>query len=553
VDPGPRAMDSVLDICKEQLAGWYDSIDRLRVGGVLRGLQQPGSVVNFMKLLYPEEERPLRHFPELTGRLTAGVERLVRQGVPYLEAGRVSDPAVQAWLDPLYAARPRAGSLVAVVRTIEGVSSFSCRPRKHPRATGNPKTGCRPVETAAHHLTRGRHNIGVYDFFVFDAHWGRASVRVASYLPFEIALQLNGHNYLERQMQRQRRPITMAANAMAHVADWKALRTLAATNLEPAVRRFGAYWLTRLPHGLTAAQLALVGGYYWYLQVLEVSHNFVFRSSAACRPLFETLLQHNHLLGSPDTIRYLFGLSRRSRRLTSSQVTLGIPMRCVKAFYGSNWLKCYDKEGGILRFELVINLATDFVANKSLSNLPTLTRLGHAVCKRLEQTCLTAVSCPVSTGAYTALVEPGTHASGRHYPAIRPERPVQQALLATIFSLAHCAAGFSNQELRAKQQQQHGIPLSSAQASYRLRTLRAHGLIEPLGRRRRYQLSRTGRPIIAFLVKLYRHLLAPVIQAATDGIHRFRTATVPDPIADALHALLIALGIAQPLPLPKRT
>jgi len=117
-----------------------------------------------------------------------------------------------------------------------------------------------------------------------------------------------------------------------------------------------------------------------------------------------------------------------------------------------------------------------------------------------------------------------------------------------MFSLAHCAAGFSNRELRAKQQAQHGIPLTSAQASYRLRTLRAHGLIEPIRRRRRYHLTRTGRPIVAFLVKLYQHLLAPVVQAATDGIHQFRTAIVHDPIADALHALLITLGIAQPLP-----
>ncbi len=44
-------------------------------------------------------------------------------------------------------------------------------------------------------------------------------------------------------------------------------------------------------------------------------------------------------------------------------------MGCFKAFYGSNWLKCYDKQGFILRFELVINLATDFVVNKSSSNL----------------------------------------------------------------------------------------------------------------------------------------------------------------------------------------
>jgi hypothetical protein len=133
-----------------------------------------------MKASYPGEDRPLRHFPELTGRLTAGVERLVRQGIPYLEAGRVSDPAVQAWLEPLYAARPRAGSVVAIVRTIEGVSSFSCRQRKYTTAKGDPTTGRRTTNTAEHHLTRGRHNICVYYFYVFDAHWGRASIRFSS-------------------------------------------------------------------------------------------------------------------------------------------------------------------------------------------------------------------------------------------------------------------------------------------------------------------------------------------------------------------------------------
>jgi len=539
-------MDSIIELCKEQVTGWYDSVDRLRVGGVLRSLQQAGSVVNFMKLCYPGEERPLGHFKELTQRLTNGVMKLVGGGVPYLEATRVSDPIVQEWLGSLYAAGPRAGTLVAIVRTIEGVSSFSCRPRKHKTAKGHPKTGRRTVQTAEHHLTRARHHICVYYFFVYDTHFGRASLRLSSYVPFEVSLHLNGHDYLERQMLRQRRQITMAENAVAKVADWAALRELIEqTDLESAVRRFAAYWIARLPHGLTAAQLDMLGGYYWYLQVLEVSRNFVFRSADLCRPLFETLLLHNQLLGSPDTIRYLFGMTRGPRRPTTSQLTLGTPMGCFKAFYGSNWLKCYDKHGFILRFELVMNMATDFVATKSLSNLRYLIHLGQNVCKRLERTCLTAVSCPVSARAYKSLVEPGTDACGRRYPAIRPERPAQQALLATIFSITHCAAGFTNRELRAKHHQQHGIALKPSQASYRMRILRAHGLIEPVGAGRRYQLTRAGRPTVAFLVKLYQKLMAPVVQAAVDGLHHFHNAIAADPIADALHALLLALGIVQ--------
>ena len=92
------------------------------------------------------------------------------------------------------------------------------------------------------------------------------------------------------------------------------------------------------------------------------------------------------------------------------------------------------------------------------------------------------------------------------------------------------------------------MPLKPSQASYRLRTLRAHGLVEPVGRRRRYQLTRAGRSMVAFLVKLYQQLLAPVVEAAFDGLHHFRTSIAPDPIAEALHGLLVALGIARPQP-----
>jgi hypothetical protein len=170
---------------------------------------------------------------------------------------------------------------------------------------------------------------------------------------------------------------------------------------------------------------------------------------------------------------------------TLCQCDLGLPMGSFKAFYGSNWLKCYYKLGFTLRFELLVNLATDFVANKSLSNLAYLTPLGQHVCRRLERACLTAVSCPVRARAFKSLIEPGTDATGRRYPDIRPERPAQQALLATLASLAHCASGFSNHDQRAKHQAHHGGPLKPSQVSYRPRTLPAHGLVEPLGGRRR--------------------------------------------------------------------
>jgi hypothetical protein len=539
-------MDNILSQCGDSIKGWYCAIDRLRVNGILLTLQYPGSVVNWMKTVYPEEGRVLSRFPEFTGKMKYEVEKLRAAGTPYLEAKTISGPDTQAWLDSLYDQKPRAGSLVAIIRMVETVSSFSCRPRLHKRAKGHPKTGHRPVETAEHHLNRALHHIAVYYFHVYDKQWGRASIRIATYFPFEVTLQLNGHWYLERQFIQAGRKITMADNAVADVADWDALRKTALQDLEPAVRSFASHWINRLPHGLSPDQLRRLGGYYWYLHVTEVSLNYVFKSPELCRPLFDSLLLHNQRLGSPESVRYLFGLyHRRCHDRTSSQTTVSHAMGCFKAFYKSNWVKCYDKQGFILRFEVVINQARDFVTKKSLANLAYLTKIGQYVCRRTEQTCLTAVSCSVSAACYKGLVEPcHDPSSGRIYPAIRPDRPATQALLATLLSLSHCSSGFSNREYRAKHQEQHGALLNPSQATYQLHKFSAHGLIEPVGKHRRYQLTSVGRSMVAFLVKLYAHLLAPVVNAVGSGVRTFKTCIAQDPVSDALHNVLVALGIA---------
>jgi hypothetical protein len=308
--------------------------------------------------------------------------------------------------------------------------------------------------------------------------------------------------------------------------------------------------LDRLPHPLTSQQLHQLGSYYWYIQTQEVSLNYIFDSPDTCQPLFENLLQHNQLLGSPESIRHLFGLKRPPRGITSTMITPNKPMGCFKAFYKSNWVKCYDKQGFILRLEVVINNATDFVAKKSLGNIEYLTKLGQLVCQRLERSCLTAVTCGISAQGYYGLVESRHDASnGRVYSAIRPDHPAQQALLATLLSLSHCPTGFNNKEYRAKHRQQHGVLLNTSQATYHLRKFCGHGLIESVSKCRRYQLTKAGRSMVTFLVKLYSHLFRPVVNAITSGVRTFKTCIADDPIAFAMQDLFVALGLTcKPLP-----
>ena len=418
------------------------------------------------------------------------------------------------------------------------------RPRQHTRAKGDPKSGWRPCETAHHHLQVARHNIHVYYFFVYDAQWGRASLRLPSYLPFEVTLQLNGHEYLARQMSQRRWKFAMLDNAVSDVTDWEKLRALvAATDYENEIRAFAARWLAQLPHGLTAAQLEQLSGYHWTVLVLETSLNYVFAERACCQSVFEQLLRHNLLLGSPDSLRTLFEMSRRPRH-SSNKLTLALPMRCLKAFYGPNWLKFYDKGGQILRFEMVFNDVTMFVANKSLSNLGHLLALGHNVCRRLERGCATAAACPVRVRDHT-LLESVADNRGRRFGGIRAERRTEQLLLAALLWMGHHAAGFSNREFRRTHAAVSGSPgLKTSQASYRLRKYRAHGLVEPVGESgRRYQLSARGRRCVAILLKVFGQLLRPVEAAIRDGLVGWREAVSAEALDAALRKVYAALGL----------
>jgi hypothetical protein len=315
------------------------------------------------------------------------------------------------------------------------------------------------------------------------------------------------------------------------------------TDYESQIRAFAGRWLKRLPHGLTQEQLHDLGGYHWTIKVLEHSLNYVFGDVASCQPVFEQLLRHNLLLGSPDSLRTLFERPRGPRK-SSNQLTLAAAMRCLKAFYGPNWLKLYDKCFQILRLEMVFNEVTMFVANKSLSNLGHLLALGHNVCRRLERSCWTAAVCPVRARDHTLLE--GVHDDrGRRFGGIRAERRAEQLLLASLLSLSHNAAGFSNRQFRRAHATLSGSPvLKTSQANYRLRKYCAHGLIEPVGQTgRRYQLTEKGVRAAAVLVKVFGRLLRPVEDAICEGLRRFTHTVRPEPLDAALEKVYAALGL----------
>ena len=158
---------------------------------------------------------------------------------------------------------------------------------------------------------------------------------------------------------------------------------------------------------------------------------------------------------------------------------------------------------------------------------------------------LTSVCCPMSAQGHKSLVETVEDARGRRVSGIRPEHPAQQALLAALVCLQHSAKGFNNREFREVHQLKTGEMLKPSQTTYQLRKFVGHNLIERVGNLRRYRLTQFGRRAAAFVVKLYRHVFAPVIDAAKHGVHVFKESFSDDLLSVAVFNLCSAMGIVQ--------
>ena len=85
-------------------------------------------------------------------------------------------------------------------------------------------------------LARQRSRYTHYYFYIRDEVLGPIALCVGSFLPFSVTYYLNGHHFIERQLERAGVPFRKDDNAFLLVADQKALQA-AADRLSPQIIR----------------------------------------------------------------------------------------------------------------------------------------------------------------------------------------------------------------------------------------------------------------------------------------------------------------------------
>ncbi len=195
----------------------------------------------------------------------------------------------------------------------------------------------------------------------------------------------------------------------------------------------------------------------------------------------------------------------------------------VKHRVNDNSIKMYDKHGLVLRVETTINQPRDMKVyrapqgaaadapkkwlplRKGVADLHRRAQLSGAANDRYLDSLASAGQDAVSLGEMAAPACKRVAWKGKLARALNPLGAADAELLAAIGRGEFAINGFRNRDLRALL---HGAQKAtdakearrrSASVTRKLRLLRAHGLVHKVPRTHRYQLSDSGRTLVAAL------------------------------------------------------
>jgi len=216
--------------------------------------------------------------------------------------------------------------------------------------------------------------VNQYYFYCVDEDFGPFFVKFCSYFPYNAKLCINGHEYVKRQLAKEKIAFEALDNGVLSCANPKRLQELcdglSAEKIDALLRK----WLAKLPHPFSDSDRK--AGYRYDISILQAEFSLtqVLDRPQSGRIFFEEVIKENLDLGRPDQVQLIFDrrVTRRTPgRFRTRVLTEGVTPS-LHIDYKRSRIKQYHKEGRALRTETTINDSRDFGIGKRLPNLAAL-------------------------------------------------------------------------------------------------------------------------------------------------------------------------------------
>jgi hypothetical protein len=486
-----------------------ECLDRIYLNAYVPILQSSGQVVAFLTrhLGYPFPSPAL--FNKIGQRFRAAVAVFAEaEDIPVVRFGK-DDRKLEVMTPYLkrQAATGRSGvAAIGVAQEYQRVWTAYERQT----CTGSPQWS----------FTKTDRRVTCYYFYLWDADFGPAFIKVCSYFPYPAKVWVNGHEWVKRQATRAGIGYRELSNGFAATDDPAGLQEICDRLGPGVINVFVQRWLAHLP--LPFDERDQDAGYWWdtSMRQIEVSRTIVFDAPRHARSFFEALIVDNLDIGRPANVEIIFG--RRIRRDTTGVFRTAIDRPVidsdtsgvvVNVFYKHSRIKQYLKDGRAMRIETVVNAPRDLGCNARLPNLDELQAKARACNRRILDTERVGQGCVLASPAFERIAHPSVDTHGRRTPALRFGDPRVMALAGALCSTLLAATGFTNKRLRALMTGLLTSGYSAGQMTYDLRRLRLTGLIRRIEHTNRYVLTSEGIRVAIFYTKLHNRLLRPLLAA----------------------------------------
>jgi hypothetical protein len=499
---------TVNDVLDGHVQLGLDCLDRLYLHGYLAQLQVGGQVIQFLQHRgYPVPSPAcLQQIGDAFRRRVASFADANHIPVVPLKAADRNIEVMQPYLDRAAVTGRSQVAAIGVAQEMQRVFIARQRP-----------TG--PGKCPQFSFDKKDRRVTVYYFYLWDAAFGPAFIKMCTYCPWPMKVWVNGHEWAKQQARKIGLGFTELSNGFAACDDPPLLQRICDALQPGTIEVFFQRWLSRLPVPLgTADEQA---GYWWELSMaqVEVSRTLVFTQPRHARAFFEALVTDNLDLGRPDTVEIIFdrrvvtGPQRATQGTFKTKVITRGTEVTINAFYRHSRIKQYLKDGRALRIETVINSPTDLRIGRRLACLGELQDAGRAINRRLLDTERAGQACVLANPVFERIARPTLDAAGRRATAMRFGDSRVQALAGALCHTLCATTGITNRSLRALMTGLLGAPYSMTQASYDLARLRRNGLITRRPHANTYDLTPDGLKFAIFYTKVHDRVLAPLFAA----------------------------------------
>jgi hypothetical protein len=507
----------------------YHCFDRIVINGYLSGLSRPEQVVYFFREVVGApviEKSILSQRTEVYRNWVEAYAANHRLPVEWAEKGVRKEDYVQPHLRRMV--RRKAYGVYFIFKSMEQGTTFRISVPKFP--TQDPLH-----RILAHQRSRFTH----YYFYVRDQVLGPMVIRVASFFPFQATYYLNGHSFMEQELNRRNIGFRKNDNAFLSTDNVQQLQA-AADRLSPEViRKQLDYWTLILgPKFSKKERGAMNLARFYAVHQIEYCRNFVFKRHFPIHKLFERSCELGLWRLTAHKISEIFGvrLTKRFRGKLSTVVDqIEHGHHVYRAYWKNAFLKQYEKFSTFLRNELCSNNLSDFRLKKGLDHLPAVREKFQTVTDRFAACQAQWLNVHVDFPLLQRIALPIAIGSVR-YPGIKIHETRIIRLLEVLLHGGSHLSGWTAKQIHQAVLTTFAIAEKSYrlnQLRYDLRKLKGHGLLQRDGSRYAYHLTGQGLQVALLFLFFHKRLCGPLANSCFH--HRPDAAHHPDSKLEAAY------------------